>query len=177
MDHLNKRVNEYTGYQGDSSNKLADLRNQQDASKAAIAALDAANQELKDAQFALDNSTLDKTGEDYKKLQDAVTVARNAVTQATKPAADAQASLPNIEKSIQEEQEHYNDIVKKLDSYQERLKDAQENKSKLETSKSREEGIKDSSDAAKLSGSAKSQLAAQNNLSTLEAQMTKDDIQ
>lgn len=177
VDHLNKRVNEYTGYQGDSSNKLADLRSQQDASKAAIAALDAANQELKDAQFALDNSTLDKTGEDYKKLQDAVTVARNAVTQATKPAADAQASLPNIEKSIQEEQEHYNDIVKKLDSYQERLKDAQENKSKLETSKSKEEGIKDSSDAAKLSGSAKSQLAAQNNLSTLEAQMTKDDIQ
>ena len=50
--------------------------------------------------------------------------------------------------------------MKKLDSYQERLKDAQENKSKLETSKSREEGIKDSSDAAKLSGSAKSQLAA-----------------
>ena len=56
MDHLNKRVNEYTGYQGDSTNKLADLKSQQDAAKAAIAALDAANQTLKDAKFALDSS-------------------------------------------------------------------------------------------------------------------------
>lgn len=79
---------------------------------------------------------------DYQKLQDAVTVAQNAVDQASKHAADAQASLPNIEKSIQDEQNNYNEIVKKLDSYQGRLKDAQENKTKLETSKSKEEGIK-----------------------------------
>lgn len=176
VDHLNKRVNEYTGYQGDSTNKLADLKSQQDAAKAAIAALDAANQTLKDAKFALDSSSLAQDSEGYKKLQDAVTVAQNAVDQASGPAADAQASLPNIGKSIQDEQNNYNEIVKKLDSYQSRLKDAQENKSKLETSKSKEEGIQDSADAAKLSGAAKSQLAAQNNLSTLEATMTKDDI-
>ncbi len=178
VDHLNKRVNEYTGYQGDSSNKLADLKSQQDAAKAAIAALDAANQELKAAKDALAQTSItDQSSVDYQKLQDAVTVAQNAVDQASKPAADAQASLPNIEKSIQDEQNNYNEIVKKLDSYQGRLKDAQENKTKLETSKSKEEGIKDSTDAAKLSGAARSQLAAQNNLSTLEATMTKDDIQ
>jgi len=176
VDHLNKRVNEYTGYQGDSTNKLADLKSQQDAAKAAIAALDAANQTLKDAKFALDSSSLAQDSEDYKKLQDAVTVAQNAVSEATPAAQQAQTNLPGIEKSIQDEQNNYNEIVKKLDSYQGRLKDAQENKSKLETSKSKEEGIKDSTDAAKLSGAAKSQLAAQNNLSTLEATMTKDDI-
>ncbi len=177
VDHLNKRVNEYTGYQGDSSNKLADLKSRQDAAKAAIAALDTANQTLKDAKFALDSSTLAKDSEDYKKLQDAVTVAQNAVNEATPAARQAQTDLPNIEKSIQDEQNNYNEIVKKLDSYQSRLKDAEKNKTKLETSKSKEEGIKDSTDAAKLSGAARSQLAAQNNLSTLEATMTKDDIQ
>lgn len=177
VDHLNKRVSEYTGYQGDSTNKLADLKSQQDAAKAAIAALDAANQTLKDAKFALDSSSLAHDSEDYKKLQDAVTVAQNAVSEATPAAQQAQTNLPGIEKSIQEEQKNYQAIVEKLDSYQGRLKDAQENKSKLETSKSKEEGIKDSADAAKLSGAAKSQLAAQNSLSTLEAQMTKEDIQ
>ena len=177
VDHLNKRVNEYTGYQGDSSNKLADLKSRQNAAKAAVTALDSANQELKNAKFALENSTLDQSSEDYKKLQDAVTVAQNTVTEATPAAQQAKAALPDIEKSIQDEQNHYNEIVKKLDNYQERLKDAQENKTKLETSKSKEEGIKDSTDAAKLSGAARSQLAAQNNLSTLEATMTKDDIQ
>lgn len=176
VDHLNKRVSEYTGYQGDSSNKLADLKGQQDAAKAAIAALDTANQTLKDAKFALDSSTLAKDSEDYKKLQDAVTVAQNTVNEATPAARQAQTDLPNIEKSIGDEQNNYNEIVKKLDSYQGRLKDAQENKTKLETSKSKEEGIQDSSDAARLSGAAKSQLAAQNSLSTLEANMTKDDI-
>ena len=177
VDHLNKRVNEYTGYQGDSSNKLADLKSRRDAAKAAVTALDSANQELKNAKFALENSTLDQSSEDYKKLQDAVTVAQNTVTEATPAAQQAKAALPDIEKSIQDEQNHYNEIVKKLDNYQERLKDAQENKTKLETSKSKEEGIKDSSDAAKLSDAARSQLAAQNNLSTLEANMSKEDIQ
>ena len=76
MDHLNKRVNEYTGYQGDSSNKLADLKSQQDAAKAAIAALDAANQELKAAKDALAQTSItDQSSVDYQKLQDAVTVA------------------------------------------------------------------------------------------------------
>ena len=176
--HLNKRVNEYTGYQGDSTNKLADLKSQQDAAKAAIAALDAANQELKAAKDALAQTSItDQSSVDYQKLQDAVTVARNAVDEAAPAARQAQTDLPNIEKSIQDEQNNYNEIVKKLDSYQSRLKDAEENKTKLETSKSKEEGIQDSTDAAKLSGAARSQLAAQNNLSTLEAQMTKDDIQ
>ena len=177
VDHLNKRVNEYTGYQGDSANKLESLKSQQSAAKAAIAALDEANQTLKDAEFALNNSTLSQDSDEYKKLQDAVTVAKNAVSEAEPAAQQAEASLPKLAKSIKDEQNHYNDIVKKLDNYEGRLKDAQKNQTKLETSKSKEEGIKDSTDAAKLSGAARSQLAAQNNLSTLEAQMTKDDIQ
>lgn len=176
VDHLNKRVSEYTGYQGDSANKLESLKNQQSAAKEAIAALDTAKQTLKDAEFALNNSTLAQDSEDYKKLQDAVTVAKNTVSEAEPAAQQAEASLVKLAKSIQDEQDHYNEIVKKLDKYQERLKDAEKNKTKLETSKSKEEGIKDSADAARLSGAAKSQLTAQNNLSTLEASMSKEDI-
>ena len=67
------------------------------------------------------NSTLDQSSEDYRKLQDAVTVAQNTVTEATPAAQQAKAALPDIEKSIQDEQNHYNEIVKKLDSYQGRL--------------------------------------------------------
>ena len=128
------------------------------------------------ANTALSSSTLDPASEDYKKLQDAVTVAQAAVDQAAPAAQEAQTKLPELEKSIQEEQDNYNNIVIKLDEYQRRLADSQENKQKLESSKAEEEGIQSSTDASILSSAARSELAANKNLSDLNAQMTKDDI-
>ena len=176
LDHLNDRVREYTGYQGDSANKLASLKEQQAQAQAAVAALEEKNAALKSAQTALESSTLDPASEEYKMLQDAVTVAQAAVDEAAPAAQEAQAKLPELEKSIQEEQDNYNNIVIKLDEYQGRLEDSQENKQKLESSKAEEEGIQDSTDAAILSSAARSELAANKNLSDLNAQMTKDDI-
>ena len=176
LDHLNDRVREYTGYQGDSANKLSSLKEQQAQAQAAVAALQEKQAALDAANTALDSSTLDKTSEDYKKLQDAVTVAQAEVEEATPAAQEAQAKLPELEKSIQEEQDHYNSIVIKLDEYQGRLEASQENKQKLESSKAEEEGIQDSTDASILSSAARSELAANKNLSDLNAQMTKDDI-
>ena len=177
LDHLNDRVREYTGYQGDSASKLESLKAQQSEAKAAIAALADAKTALQTAEAQLGASTLDPSSQEYKQLQDAVTYAKGEVERVTPAAQQAEASLPDLEKKIQEEQDHYNSVVVKLDEYEGRLKDSQENKQKLETSKSKEEGIKDSSDAAILSSAAKSELAANNNLSSLNAQMTKDDIQ
>ncbi len=77
---------------------------------------------------------------------------------------------------IREEQSKLNEISEKLNGYQDRLKDSTENLEKLQTSKAKEEGIKDSSEASKLTAAARSELATNNNLSNLNAQMTKDDI-
>ncbi len=176
LDHLNDRIREYTGYQGDSSNKLTALKEQQAQAQAAVADLKEKQAVLDAANTALSSSTLDPDSQDYKKLQDAVTVAQAAVDAASPAASEAQAKLPELEKSIQEEQNHYNEIVIKLDEYQGRLKDSQENKQKLESSKAEEEGIQTSTDASILSSAARNELAANKNLSNLNAQMTKDDI-
>ena len=82
LDHLNDRVREYTGYQGDSANKLASLKEQQAQAQAAVADLEEKNAALKSAQMALESSTLDPASEEYKMLQDAVTVAQAAVDEA-----------------------------------------------------------------------------------------------
>ena len=205
LDHLNDRVREYTGYQGDSSAKLASLKEQQAQAQAAIADLKEKQAALEAAQKALEayeaslaettentgasgsdttgNSDVEDSGvgkeeADTKRAEyeTAVAVAQDAVEKAAPAAAEAQAKLPELEKSIQEEQKHYNEVIVKLDEYQGRLEDSQENKQKLEASKAEEEGIQSSTDASILSQAARSELAANKNLSDLNAQMTKDDI-
>ena len=205
LDHLNDRVREYTGYQGDSSAKLASLKEQQAQAQAAIADLKEKQAALEAAQKALEayeaslaettentgasgsdttgNSDVEDSGAgkeeaDIKRAEyeTAVAVAQDAVEKAAPAAAEAQAKLPELEKSIQEEQKHYNEVIVKLDEYQGRLEDSQENKQKLEASKAEEEGIQSSTDASILSQAARSELAANKNLSDLNAQMTKDDI-
>ena len=205
LDHLNDRVREYTGYQGDSSAKLASLKEQQAQAQAAIADLKEKQAALETAQKALEayeaslaettentgasgsdttgNSDVEDSGAgkeeaDIKRAEylTAVAVAEDAVEKAAPAAAEAQAKLPGLEKSIQEEQKHYNEVIVKLDEYQGRLEDSQENKQKLEASKAEEEGIQSSTDASILSQAARSELAANKNLSDLNAQMTKDDI-
>ena len=54
LDHLNDRVREYTGYQGDSSAKLASLKEQQAQAQAAIADLKEKQAALEAAQKALE---------------------------------------------------------------------------------------------------------------------------
>lgn len=77
---------------------------------------------------------------------------------------------------IREEQDVLNEINEKLNKYQDRLKDSTENLEKLQTDKAKEEGIKDSTDASRLTSAARNELSANNNLSNLNAQMTKDEI-
>ena len=213
LDHLNDRVREYTGYQGDSSAKLASLKEQQAQAQAAIADLKEKQAALEAAQKALEAykaslagasggtgadasetapsenggtagsapadggaSGSDASAAKLAEYETAVAVAQDAVEKAAHAAAEAQAKLPELEKSIQEEQKHYNEVIVKLDEYQGRLEDSQENKQKLEASKAEEEGIQSSTDASILSQAARSELAANKNLSDLNAQMTKDDI-
>lgn len=225
LDHLNDRVREYTGYQGDSSAKLASLKEQQAQAQAAItdlqekqAALEAAQKALETYKASLagasgeagaqentaseaentetgavENAGADGTGTDNEstagstaeneaaaakiaELETAVAAAQDAADKAAPIAQEAQAKLPELEKSIQEEQDHYNEVILKLDEYQGRLADSQENKQKLEASKAEEEGIQSSTDASILSQAARNELAANKNLSDLNAQMTKDDI-
>lgn len=77
---------------------------------------------------------------------------------------------------IREEQDYLNEINEKLNKYQDRLKDSTERLEKLQTDKAKEEGIKDSTENSRLTSAARSELSTNNNLSNLNAQMTKDEI-
>lgn len=101
--------------------------------------------------------------------QAAVTAAAQTITQQT---AARDAALKKIE-SLQGE---LKSISEELNSCEDQLKDSSEEMERLQTWKAKEEGIKDASDAAILSNEAKQQLAADNNLSSLNVLMTKEDI-
>ncbi len=90
--------------------------------------------------------------------------------------AAAQNKIAAAQKRIEEEQNNLNEINEKLNKYQDRLKDSSEDLEKLQTNKAKEEGIKDSTENSRLTSAARSELSANNNLSNLNAQMTKDDI-
>ena len=70
-----------------------------------------------------------------------------------------------------------NSVAEKISDQEERLQESAEETQRLETWKAKEEGIKDSSEAAILSNEAKNQLAADQQLSSLNVLMTKEDIQ
>lgn len=70
-----------------------------------------------------------------------------------------------------------NSVAKKISDQEERLQESAEETQRLETWKAKEEGIKDSSEAAILSDEAKNQLAADQQLNSLNVLMTKEDIQ
>ena len=163
-EHVQDRITEYTAKQANSS---IELSNRQIALETAQIELKAATDRQKEVEKELEDPT--KTADEIAKLKD---------EQATLPAtiAAAQKKCEDAQKKIQEEQDNLNHINEKLNDYQDRLKKSSENLEKLQTSKSKEEGIKESSDASRLTSAARQELAANNNLSSLNAQMTKDDI-
>ena len=56
------------------------------------------------------------------------------------------------------------------------MKDSTERLEKLQTDKAKEQGIKDSTENSRLTSAARSELSTNNDLSSLNAQMTKDEI-
>lgn len=162
-EHVQDRITEYSAKQANSS---IELNNRQ-------IALETAEIELKTArerEDALPGEIAAETDPDKKaKLEAELASLPTAIGAAVKKRDDAA-------KKIQEEQDNLNKINEKLNDYQDRLKKSSENLEKLQTSKAKEEGIKESSDASRLTSAARQELAANNNLSTLNAQMTKDDI-
>ncbi len=158
--HVQERITEYSGKQGNAQIAIAE---QEAIYKDALVKIEEADALLKKAEENMAASP-----------SDAGVAAQNAAAEAARKTAEA--SRDAALKKMKEEQDNLTHINEKLDEYQDRLTKSTENLEKLQTSKAREEGIKDSSDAAILSSAAKQELAANNNLSTLNAQMTKDDI-
>ena len=154
-EHVQDRITEYTEKQAASS---IELNNRQ-------IELEDANIELRTAQTRLEElekATPSDVSEEKAALQAAI--------------ASATAKRNNAQKRIEEEQNNLNEINEKLNKYQDRLKDSSEELEKLQTNKAKEEGIKDSTDASRLTSAARNELSANNNLSNLNAQMTKDEI-
>ncbi len=153
-EHVQDRIVEYTEKQAASS---MDLNNRQ-------IELESATIELRTAQAELEQlkkSTASNAGNEQA-LKTTIAAAQNKIAAA--------------QKRIEEEQNNLNEINEKLNKYQDRLKDSSEDLEKLQTNKAKEEGIKDSTENSRLTSAARSELSANNNLSNLNAQMTKDDI-
>ena len=174
-EHVQNRITEYTGKQADVQLSISQY---QAVASDAQSKIDQANLDKKNAQAAIEKAdkdleagTITETEANGKKA-DAQAVIANAEQVITAQTAARDAAL----NQIGEKQKELQTINEKLDGYQERLKKSSEKLTELQSDKVKEQGIKDSSDAAILSSAAKNELKANNNLSTLNAQMTKDDI-
>lgn len=118
-----------------------------------------------------------KTDDDAKKkLEEEKTAQQGIIANADNVIAEQTKIRDAALQNIRGEQDTLNEINEKLNNYQDRLKDSTENLEKLQTDKAKEEGIKDSTDASRLTSAARNELSANNNLSSLNAQMTKDEI-
>lgn len=153
-EHVQDRITEYTEKQAASS---MELNNRQIELETATIELRTAEAELEQ----LKKSTASNAGNEQA-LKTAIAAAKNKIATA--------------QKKIEEEQKNLNEINEKLNKYQDRLKDSTEKLEKLQTNKAKEEGIKDSTENSRLTAAARSELSTNNNLSNLNAQMTKDEI-
>ncbi len=104
-----------------------------------------------------------------KKAETEIAAADLTIAEQTAIRDDALKNVKNLQGELKS-------LSEKLNECEDSLKDSSEEMERLQTWKAKEEGIKDSSDAAILSNEAKQQLAADNNLSSLNALMTKEDI-
>ena len=162
-EHVQDRITEYTEKQANSS---IELNNRQIALEDAQRTLASADEVLKQKKDEL-AAAADAAAQEALKQEIANLEVAKAAAVKNRDAA---------QKKIQEEQDNLNEINEKLNGYRDRLEKSSENLEKLQTNKAKEEGIKESSDASRLTSAARQELAANNNLSTLNAQMTKDDI-
>lgn len=191
-DHVQDRIEEYSEKQADVQLRISE---QQVISSNAQAKIDQANQDKKEAEdlkASVDEQLKEQKQEEQQKPAEGGGTPKEGITpeEAEKQKADADVIIANADKVIAEqtvirdkaleklngEQKELEEIKEKLSDYQERLEDSGENLQELQTDKAKEQGIRDSSDAAILSNEAKQQLAANNSLSSLNAQMTKEDI-
>ena len=191
-DHVQDRIEEYSEKQADVQLRISE---QQVISSNAQAKIDQANQDKKEAEdlkASVDEQLKEQEQEEQQKPAEGGGTPKEGITpeEAEKQKADADVIIANADKVIAEqtvirdkaleklngEQKELEEIKEKLSDYQERLEDSGENLQELQTDKAKEQGIRDSSDAAILSNESKQQLAANNSLSSLNAQMTKEDI-
>lgn len=191
-DHVQDRIEEYSEKQADVQLRISE---QQVISSNAQAKIDQANQDKKEAEdlkASVDEQLKEQEQEEQQKPAEGGDTPKEGITpeEAEKQKADADVIIANADKVIAEqtvirdkalekvkgEQKELEKIKEKISGYQERLEDSGENLQELQTDKAKEQGIKESSDAAILSNEAKQQLAANNSLSSLNAQMTKEDI-
>lgn len=192
-EHVENRIEEYSEKQAKMQQSISE---QQAISSDAQAKIDQANQDKVDAQKKkaelekeLENTEKDHASEDdgsaeedteqdteVKDLQEEIKAMDAVIANADKVIAEQTTIRDAALKKTQEKQKELKKIKEKLDDYEERLETSSENQAELQTDKAKEEGIKESSDAAILSSEAKKELAANNSLSNLNAQMTKDDI-
>lgn len=191
-EHVQDRITEYTEKQAASSMTISEL---QAVVSDAQSKIDQAQSDKKKAEEELGKLPATTSASENAEAVDMGESNASAALAAADPTteqkrAEWEGIKANAEKTIQEqtairdaayqsirtEQEQLNGINEKLNNYQDRLKDSTERLEKLQTNKAKEEGIKDSTENSRLTSAARSELSTNNNLSSLNAQMTKDEI-
>ncbi len=122
------------------------------------------------------NQLTEEQKEELVKLEAQKAEAETEIAAADLTIAEQTAIRDEALKNMKNLQGELKSISGKLNECEDSLKDSSEEMERLQTWKAKEEGIKDSSDAAILSSEAKQQLLADNNLSSLNVLMTKEDI-
>lgn len=171
--HVRNRITEYTGKQAEAQQVISE---QQAIISDAQAKIDQAKKDRETAKENKDVLLKNQENLTEAELNEALEKENEIITNANKVIAEQAAIRDAANQKLLEAQEELQTAIEKLDGYEERLETSSENLEKLQTDKATEQGIKESSDAAILSSAAKQELAANNNLSSLNAQMTKDDI-
>ncbi len=122
------------------------------------------------------NQLTEEQKEKLVKLEAQKAEAETEIAAADLTIAEQTAIRDEALKNMKNLQGELKSISGKLNECEDGLKDSSDEMERLQTWKAKEEGIKDSSDAAILSNEAKQQLLADNNLSSLNVLMTKEDI-
>ena len=126
-------------------------------------------QETVPTENQLTEAQIEELNDQKKEAEKEITAADQTIKEQT---AIRDEALKNVKKL----QGELKSISEKLNDCEDSLEDSSNEMERLQTWKAKEEGIKDSSDAAILSNEARQQLAADNNLSSLNVLMTKEDI-
>lgn len=157
VEHLNDRVSEYSGKQAESAQTLAIKQGLLTEAEQKVVKAEA---DLKVAQTATSSGSSDKT-----------------VAQAKADLDAAKAEVSKIQSEINEEQDYLNEVSSKLGDYQNRLKDASKELGDFNSDLAEQKGIQSASDGARLTGAARSQLAANEDLNKLNASVTKEQVE
>lgn len=121
-----------------------------------------------------------KTNEAQDKVaaaQEKVNIAQDKVAKAQQNLDTINAQIIEAQKAVEIEQGYLGEVSTKLADYENRLKDANKELGEFSENLAKEKGIQSSSEAAQLTGAARSQLSTNESLNNLNTRISKEQVE